>query len=153
MHTIDPGLLAKQFHTRVGSQGTDQRPQVSPTGNERILLVDDEMAIVNLERQILERLGYRVTAFTSPDQALQAFRSDPGGFDLVITDLFMPDLPGDRLAADLNAIRPGIPVILFTGITSPVLPESLNLSGILLKPISRSELALRVRQALDSRCL
>lgn len=69
--------------------------EVLPSGNERILIVDDELPIIDINRQILEKLGYSVTTRTSSIEALALFRSKPDGFDLVITDMTMPNLTGD----------------------------------------------------------
>ncbi|MGE5258317.1 MAG: ATP-binding protein, partial [Hyphomicrobiales bacterium] len=71
------------------------------SGSERILLVDDEPQIVDMEKQILERLGYRVTGLSSSLEALDTFARQPDQFDLVITDMTMPQLAGDRLARRL----------------------------------------------------
>lgn len=81
-------------------------------GNERILLVDDEKVIAQMIQQTLERLGYHVTARNSSTDALEAFRTNPDKFDLVITDLTMPNLTGDKLAVELIKIRSDIPVIV-----------------------------------------
>ncbi|MCA1784849.1 MAG: PAS domain S-box protein, partial [Desulfobacteraceae bacterium] len=79
-----------------------------PTGTEHILLVDDEAPIVHLEKQMLARLGYRITDFSSSADALAAFRADPTQFDLVITDMNMPHLTGMQLTKELIAVRPDI---------------------------------------------
>ena len=99
----------------------NQRPKepkdlrMLPTGQERILLVDDEEFMVDLNQQRLERLGYTVTPETDPSEALRLFRSDPDQFDLVITDMTMPKMTGDRLARELLNTRPHMPIILSTG--------------------------------------
>jgi len=81
-------------------------------GTERILLVDDENAIITMEKQMLERLGYQVTSRTSSIEALEAFRASPDKFDIIITDMAMPNMPGDKLSAELIKIRPDIPILL-----------------------------------------
>ena len=83
------------------------------TGAERILFVDDEKALVELGKEILETLGYNVTAKTSGLDALEAFRAQPGAFDLVITDMTMPGFTGRELAEKILQIRADIPIILF----------------------------------------
>ncbi len=116
----------------------------------RILFVDDESALVSLYRQVLERLGHQVTAFTDPRQALEAFRADPDGFDLVITDVTMPHMTGPDLTGDLLEIRPGMPVILCTGFSDAVSQEQIRQLGIfkvLMKPISAPELAEAIQAA------
>ena len=99
-------------------QRTGVAPAVSeplPTGHERILLIDDESAIVNMQSRQLTKLGYSVTTRTSGIEALELFRNKPDAFDLVITDMTMPRMTGDKLAIELIKIRPDIPVILCSG--------------------------------------
>ena len=123
-----------------------------PTGKERILLVDDEAAIVRLEKQLLERLGYRTTAHVGSREALEAFRAAPEGYDLVITDMTMPHLTGDRLSMELVKIRPDIPVIICTGFSDRIDAESaeqIGIKGFLMKPVARAEMAALVRKVLD----
>ncbi len=123
-------------------------------GTERILLVDDENAIVSMEKQMLERLGYSVVSRTSSVDALEAFRTDPDKFDLVITDMAMPNISGDKLASEVIKIRPDIPVILCTGF-SERMPEgkatSLGIRGFLMKPVVKSDLANTIREVLDGK--
>jgi len=84
-------------------------------GTERILLVDDEDVLIAMEKRVLERLGYQVTSRTSSIEALEAFRANPDTFDMVITDMAMPNMPGDKLAVELIKIRFDIPILLCTG--------------------------------------
>ena len=123
-----------------------------PTGNERILLVDDEKALVDLGCQILERLGYSVVARTSSVEALNLFKTRPDHFDLVITDMTMPNLTGDKLAAEMMSIRHDIPVVLCTGFSDQITEEKAGDMGIrkfVHKPIVMPVLAETVRSALD----
>lgn len=121
-------------------------------GTERILFVDDEPALIDIGQQILERLGYKVTTALNPHAALDLFKSQPGGFDLVITDMTMPKITGDRLTAELVAVRSDIPVILCTGFSSELTDDklkTLGIKGFLMKPIIPSEIATLIRQVLD----
>ncbi len=123
-----------------------------PTGNERILFIDDEKTLVDLGRQILQRLGYEVTIRTSSVEALELFMEQPHKFDLVITDMTMPNMTGDELAGKLMNIRADIPVILCTGYSERISKERANDLGIkefILKPIVMRELAKTVRNVLD----
>jgi CheY-like chemotaxis protein len=123
-----------------------------PVGNEHILLVDDEEAIARLEKQMLERLGYTVAVRNSSTDALQAFQSSRDSFDLVITDMTMPNMTGDRLATALMSIRPDIPVIICTGFSEKINNEKakkIGIKGLLMKPVVLSELAQMVRNVLD----
>ena len=88
----------------ITKKSEDYRPyekEKMPCGTERILFVDDELSIAKMGCQILERLGYKVTVRTSSVEALELFRSKPNGFDLVITDMTMPSMTGDKLAIEL----------------------------------------------------
>ncbi|HWA41226.1 MAG TPA: PAS domain S-box protein, partial [Gemmatimonadales bacterium] len=82
---------------------------------QRILLVDDEEALVQVTSRILERLGYTCTTFTSAPEALAAFRADPMEFDAVITDVSMPLMNGLELALHAKDLRPDLPIALSTG--------------------------------------
>jgi PAS domain S-box-containing protein len=124
-----------------------------PRGRERVLLVDDEAPIVRMCGQILERLGYTVTTKTNSIEALELFHSDPNGFDLVITDMTMPNMTGDRLAAAVMQIRPEIPVILWTGFSRKISDEAVKQIGIkalVYKPMAKADLAKTIRQVLDA---
>ncbi len=122
-----------------------------PRGNERILFVDDEEAMVELDKKGLERLGYRVEATTSAQRALELFRSKPDRFDLVISDTTMPEMTGDRLAKEIMETRPDMPVILCTGYSERISEEKakeMGISAFVMKPISGKELAVTIRQVL-----
>ncbi len=125
-----------------------------PTGNEHILFVDDEAQVVDMGRQMLERLGYHVTARTSSVEALEAFRAQPEDFDLVITDQTMPNMTGTQLAKKLLAIMPGIPIILCTGFSEVVSENTAKAMGIreyVMKPVIQSEITKTIRKVLDTK--
>ena len=129
-----------------------QAPEKMPTGSERILFLDDEVAIADMGSQMLTSLGYSVTERTSSIEALALFRSRPNDFDLVITDMTMPNLTGDRLAVELIKIRPDIPVILCTGYSKKLSEETareLKIKALAYKPIAMTELSKIVRAVLD----
>ena len=86
-----------------------------PGGTERVLFVDDEEILVELWGDILENLGYTVTATTESAKALEIFLSRPDRFDLVITDMTMPGMTGIDLSKEILGLRPAIPIILCTG--------------------------------------
>ncbi|GAB4347005.1 MAG: hypothetical protein Kow0089_24560 [Desulfobulbaceae bacterium] len=123
------------------------------TGNERILVVDDDPAIADIMNRVLTGLGYRVTAFTDSEAALEGFRADPEGFDLVLTDMTMPRLTGKDLAIELLKIRPDIPVVMCTGYSEVIDSKQAREIGIrklLMKPIIKDNLARVVRSVLDN---
>ncbi len=123
-----------------------------PSGEERILFVDDEKPIIEMNIALLERLGYRVVAEESSVKALELFTSDPDAFDLVITDQAMPELTGIELAEKIKSVRSGIPIILITGFSETIDGERAKKIGIrrfLMKPLVRRELAEVIRNVLD----
>jgi signal transduction histidine kinase/CheY-like chemotaxis protein len=122
-------------------------------GDERILLIDDEKQIIDIEQQILERLGYKVTPKTDSQEALEEFAALPERFDLVITDMTMPKMTGDQLARRIMDIKPDIPVILCTGFNETITEEKALAMGIdkfVMKPIEKDELANTIRSVLDT---
>jgi len=128
--------------------------EVAPRGTERVLVVDDESIIVILEQRILTDLGYRVTALTSSVAAQQLFAAKPAEFDLVITDMAMPEMTGMELAASLLAVRPDIPIILCTGFSEIINEDTAKALGIreyVMKPVLRGKLATVVRKVLDEK--
>jgi PAS domain S-box-containing protein len=123
-----------------------------PGGHERILLVDDDRELVATWEKLFTSFGYEVTATWQARQALELFRGNPAGFDLVISDYTMPGLTGLQLAEELLRIRPDLPVILCTGYRDSCNPEKIRALGIrrvVGKPVGRQELAEIVRQVLD----
>jgi PAS domain S-box-containing protein len=135
-------VVEEQAHRKAPS------PAVNPGGIERVLFVDDEPMLVDLGKTMLAELGYHVTGMTNPHEALEAFRQTPGHYDLVITDLTMPGMTGDRLAEQLSAIRPGVPILLCSGYVGHIKPHAF-LAGSIHKPVTLQELAHAVREALD----
>jgi CheY-like chemotaxis protein len=126
-----------------------------PTGNERILFVDDEKSMAEIGRQRLQRMGYRVEAKTNPIEALELFRADPDQFDLVITDMTMPHITGDKLVKEILKIRPDIPTILCTGFSEKIDEEKAKKIGVrqyIEKPFDRGKLLMLVRNVLDEQC-
>jgi len=125
-----------------------------PKGNERILFIDDEESIVNMAHRILERLGYQVEGNTDSVKAMELFRSDPYRFDLIITDMTMPGLTGDRLVKEALAIREDTPIILCTGFSERINGDRAKKAGIkkyIEKPLKKRELSKAVREALDGK--
>ncbi len=123
-------------------------------GNESILFVDDELGIVDVSLNQLQALGYRVTTRTSSLEALEAFRAHPDRFDLVITDLTMPQMGGLELARELRQIKPDVPIILCSGFSGMLTPDGLKAAGIsslMPKPVILDDLARAIREILDQK--
>ncbi len=125
-----------------------------PFGTEHILFVDDERAIIDTARQMLEYLGYSVTAEDSSARAMEVFSNRPKDFDLVVTDMSMPETNGDILIKTILKIRPNIPVILCTGYNSTIDEKAaaeIGVAAFLLKPLTLKDLAFTVRNVLETR--
>lgn len=152
------GTVFKVYLPQLSNQDANKNSEPNPSsqllrGNERILLVDDEGAVVDMMRKRLERLGYKVTMTTSSQKALEIFTQNPQDFDLVITDQTMPVLTGDNLTHKILSLRPDIPVILCTGyshVINRTQAKEMGLSAFLMKPIVQVDLAKAIRKALST---
>jgi PAS domain S-box-containing protein len=123
-----------------------------PRGNETILFVDDEISIVKMVQRMFERLGYKVETATTPQDALEQFSLNPDHFDLVITDMTMPQMTGVKLSEKLMAIRKDIPIIICTGHSTLVDKErakDLGLAAYVMKPINMRKTAQTIRKVLE----
>ena len=121
-------------------------------GSERVLFVDDEESMVDLNHQRLTRLGYEVKSTTNPLEALEWFKADPDQFHAVITDMTMPHMTGDRLIKEILAIRPHMPTIICTGYSEKMSEKqavALGARKYLEKPMETRELAVSLREVLD----
>ena len=122
-----------------------------PGGKARILVVDDEEALVEMAQGMLERLGYTVVGTTDSGRALEMFSDHPDRFDVVIVDQTMPRMTGMVLAGKLLDIRPDTPIILVTGYSETISAEKAKALGasLLMKPFERREIAQTIRSMLD----
>ena len=121
-------------------------------GNECILFVDDEPALEELGGRLLSGLGYEVVTRSSAWEALQLFKAKTMAFDLVITDMTMPQLTGEKLALEILRIRPEMPIILCTGFSEQINNErarSLGIRALVMKPFLKNEMARTIRRVLD----
>jgi CheY-like chemotaxis protein len=123
-------------------------------GSERILFVDDEPSIVAMAKRMLERMGYSVEATTSSLEALALFQANPNEFDLVMTDLTMPKMTGEQMAAEMIRVRSDIPIIICTGYSTSMTEgkgSQPGISAVVTKPLIDHEIAKTVRSVLDER--
>ncbi len=130
------------------------RVEAIPGGNERILMVEDDARLAEVQKTLLEELGYRVTAMTSSVEALEIFKKLYDRFDLIVTDYMMPKMTGVQLTHNIHAIRPDIPVILCTGHHDIITPQKAKLNGIIeiiLKPIELALFAQTIRHTLEKK--
>ncbi len=122
-----------------------------PTGKGSLLFVDDEKNLVDVGRQLLEGLGYNVAGVTSSIKAAEIFKENPERFDLVITDMTMPDMTGMDLAKNILSMRPGFPVVLCSGFSEIATETEAKAAGIrkfVRKPYSRNEIAEVIKEIL-----
>lgn len=123
-----------------------------PGGSERILLIDDDIRVLKIQMIQLERLGYKVAALTSSVKALKQIAATPYEFDLIITDMAMPELSGTQLIQQVKEIRPGIPIIVCSGYADQIDIEKCRVLGIqdyIIKPAKTRELAETIRRVLS----
>ncbi len=121
-------------------------------GKERILLVDDEEMIVKMEKQMLERLDYQVTIGIGSVEALNLFKENPDTFDLIVSDMTMPDMTGLQLAGKIKSIRNDIPIIICTGFSDQINEKTfkkLGIQGYVMKPVIKREIAKTIRDVLN----
>ena len=124
-----------------------------PKGDACLMLVDDEAFILDIHKELLEKLGYNVETRASSIDALQAVSARPDKYDLIITDLMMPHMPGDVFVSEVKRLKPECPVILCTGYSDRIDRQMFKKYGItdfLMKPVLLQELAIAVRKALDA---
>ncbi|WP_319523384.1 response regulator [uncultured Desulfosarcina sp.] len=152
----NPGQYT-EFHIYLPTVDTviDEKPadlgKQLPGGGEHILLVDDEEMLVDMMQQVLEQLGYTVSAHADSSTAFNAFRSQPLSYDLLITDMTMPGMNGIELTRALKAVRADLPVILCTGFNEQISEknaQSMGVQALLMKPVGMQQLAETIRSVL-----
>ncbi len=123
-----------------------------PSGDETVLIIDDEQPIARMLDLMVRGLGYHAIVRTDSLEALRLFREDPWAIDLVITDMSMPNMTGLELMRELMAIRSDIPVILCTGFSRLIDEEKARAAGaraFVMKPFVKGQIARAIRRALD----
>lgn len=142
-------ILLPAFKGEVNGVISEQFPVEKRNG--RLLFVDDEKPIVDTVKKMLKHMGYDVVTTTSTTYALEIFKTQPDSFDLVLTDMTMPEMTGFELSKKLKEIRPDIPVILCTGysfnLTEPMLAQK-GINKIIVKPIIMSKLSAAISAVL-----
>jgi PAS domain S-box-containing protein len=147
------GTRFQIYLPRADAVEVGEAPEIEPGrgAQERILVVDDEPSLAYLWSEMLERSGYRVVAFTSSLEALEAFQKAPASFDVAVLDQTMPSLTGDRLARELLRLRPDLPILLCSGVsqtTGEAQDAPPGIRGFLLKPLARRDLVGAVQRLL-----
>ena len=151
-HGADAGSRKTRPYVHNESRWLRATTLAPPGGIGRILFIDDEPSIAKMSHQTIESLGYDVTIRTSSIEALELFKAKPDGFDLIITDMTMPHMTGEKLAKEMIRLKPSIPVILCTGFSRSIDEEKIRETGIravLSKPFLKQKLAETIRNVLD----
>ena len=128
-----------------------QEDESVTTGSGTILFIDDEPSLAVLGSEMLEFLGYDVKSETSSARALDEFTRDPAAYDLVITDMTMPVMTGDRLAEKIRSVRPDIPIIICTGYSERISDAKIEEIGgcrLCMKPLELKSMGEVISQVL-----
>ncbi len=144
-------LYLPVVETVIDAEPADLEGHQLPGGHEHILIVDDEEMLVDMMRQVLEQLGYTVSAHTDSQTALKAVQACPQVYDLLITDMTMPGMTGIELTQAVKALRSNLPVILCTGFNEQVSEQniqSLGIQSLIMKPVGMQHLAETIRNVL-----
>jgi len=121
--------------------------------NERVLLVDDDGLVTEAFSNMLNCFGFQVTSLTSSPEALAAFRNEPEVYDIIISDMTMPTMTGDRLIAEIKKIRPDIPAILISGYNEKInddMCSALAIDAVLMKPIAKNDMIRTLQKVLKN---
>ncbi|MCG8683278.1 MAG: ABC transporter substrate-binding protein [Desulfobacterales bacterium] len=149
------GTIFKILFPRVSDEaGRKEEAIQSPQlGSERVLFVDDEPGLTNIGKLMLEKLGYSVETENDPSAALEMVKQFPEKFDLVITDMTMPNMSGEQLIREVLQVNPKLPVILTTGFNNRIDRETaaaLGAKQYLEKPFNRTQLGQAIKEVLSS---
>lgn len=154
---VGKGTNVRVFFPTMGDETFKHKNDIGFTvkgGSERILIVDDERAIAAMEKSMLQRLGYNVTAYDVSYDALEDFKNQPESYDLVISDMTMPNFTGIQLAKEIKSIRQDIPFIICTGFSDQINKHNIKELGIdayISKPVLKNDIACLIRKLLDAK--
>lgn len=138
----------------LGTTHAAHRQKKDLCGCESILFIDDEPFVVSVQQEILERYGYKISAFNSSLDALNEFETRPGFYDIVVCDMAMPGMTGLKLAEKIKELRPDIPFIICTGFSEKINKDNYldkGVDGFLMKPAIKEEFLQLIRHLLDNR--
>jgi CheY-like chemotaxis protein len=123
-------------------------------GREKVMFVDDESYIRESTKDFLEKYGYQVAIFQNGRDALDTFKSNPSAFDIIITDMTMPEFTGAQLAKEILTMTPDMPIVLCTGFSENISPaEALEIGfrKYIQKPFRHQDIAALIRRILDKK--
>lgn len=127
------------------------RPSDPVKGSGRVLVIDDELAVGTAARRALESLGYEVDVFCDPRKGLEAARTDPERYQLVLLDMMMPDLSGEQVLIELQRIDPALPVVVYSGFAKEDAARQMmaqGATGFVHKPFRLTQLSRRIASCL-----
>jgi signal transduction histidine kinase/ActR/RegA family two-component response regulator len=152
--TVDVRLPRVMTDADAATAAPSTEPQLALGSGQRVLVVDDEPAVLSACQQLLTRLNYDATACESPEQALELLRLQPAAIDALLTDQAMPGLSGPALAEAARRIRPDLPIVLATGFLDEQARsqvEAIGIDLVLSKPYTLRDLSAALRTVLDTR--
>ncbi len=145
------------FSVFIPVAGTEQdkekvEPDIQKFGTEHLMVVDDETDITTVTARMLKRYGYSVKVFNTGGLAYEEFRNNYRSYDMLITDMTMPDMNGLQLAKKMREIDPHKPVIICSGFNDLINRESLKDMGIyyIAKPVILGDLMKKIREIFDN---
>jgi len=155
--SLNEGTTFKMYFPRAYDDTDEPRPSKDeesvPTGNETILLVEDDDLVRDYAKQVLENLGYRVREASNGEAALTLFETGSGEIDLLMTDVILPGMNGKILAQTLKEKKPGLKVLYCSGYTEDIIADRGILEkgiSFISKPYGFQALARKIRETLDS---
>ncbi len=148
------GVPAVQSINNHQSTIINPKSETIKQGHETILLVDDENMIIDVEKQMLEMMGYKVLTAKSGKEAIVIYKQNMDKIDMVVLDMIMPDIGGSEVYDGLKKINPEIKVLLSSGysidgLATEILNQGCN--GFIQKPFSINKLSHKLRKILDRR--
>lgn len=145
-------IYLPSYSDRIVDAPRNRTEEISRGHGEAVLVVEDELALLSMDKMMLERLGYLVLAAGTPDEAIRLSEKHANEINLVITDVVMPEMTGRELAERLQSLYPGIKIMFMSGYTADViahrgvLDENVN---FIQKPFSMKDLSIKVREVLE----
>jgi DNA-binding NtrC family response regulator len=121
---------------------------------ETVLVVEDEPSLLRMNKMILEQLGYRVFAASTPSEAMRYAEEYANEIDLILTDVVMPEMNGRDLTKLLQALYPNLKILFMSGYTVDVIAYRGVLDkdvNFIMKPFALKDLAVKVRDALEEK--